>query len=361
MKAQSSGVLVVAIAVLGALAGPSASADGIDPRKIYERAAPATVLVTGKYSEGSGFVYDAGKGLIATAAHVVQGEPSLKVSVGDRPPAPARVVGIDPCEDLAVLQFTTAVPSDLKALEFDKSASVQTADTVIALGYPAALGDTTTQKVVYTAGSVQNPNVVNAEPSSSLPRYPATIQHSATVNPGNSGGPLLNGDGKVVGINALAATGDTQGQFYAISSDHARPLLDTLAAGVTKNDPGWSLVGLDDPDLSSYFTDAKDQAEAAKDQKKLMADGVTGVFVLETRTNSPAAKALLGTGDVVTSMKDTPVKSVGDVCDTLESSTGGEHVPLEGVYSLNADGTKTKFGEAWSADLVLDKGAAPGR
>ncbi|MFD9303410.1 S1C family serine protease [Streptomyces sp. NPDC060048] len=359
MKMRRSGVLVAATAVLGALAGPAASADDIDPRKIYERAAPATVLVTGKYAEGTGFVYDADKGLIATAAHVVQGEPSLKVAVGDQPPAPARLVGIDPCEDLAVLAFTS-VPPDLKALEFAESKDVQTADTVIALGYPAALGDAS-HKVVYTAGSVQNSNVVNSEPSTSLPRYPATIQHSATVNPGNSGGPLLNSDGKVVGINALASVGETQGQFYAITSDHARPLLDTLDDGVAQNDPGWNLIGLDDPELSSYFLKEKDQAEAATAQKKLLDDGVTGVFVVESRTNSPASKAKLGTGDVVTAMKDTPVTSVADVCDILQSSSAGEKIPLEGVYSLNADGTETKFGAAWSADLLLDKAtSAPG-
>ncbi|WP_330331052.1 trypsin-like peptidase domain-containing protein [Streptomyces sp. NBC_00536] len=358
MKVRRSSVVIAATVVLGALVGPSASADQVDPKKIYERAAPATVLVTGKYGAGTGFVYDAGKGLIATAAHVVQGEPSLKVSVGDRPPAPARVVGIDPCEDLAVLTFAS-VPPDLKALEFGTSKDVQTADTVISLGYPAGLGDAN-QKVVYTAGSVQNPSIVNAEPSTSLPRYPATIEHSATINPGNSGGPLLNSKGKVVGINVLASTGETQGQFYAITSDHARPLLDTLADGAVKNDPGWTLVGLDDPDLSAYYVEAKDQTDAENAQKKLIADGVTGVFVIDSRTNSPAAKAQLGAGDVLTTMKDTPVASVADVCDILESSPAGEKVPLEGVYSTNADGTKTKFGEAWSADLVLDKGTGPG-
>ncbi|MFD3698350.1 S1C family serine protease [Streptomyces sp. NPDC058646] len=358
MKVQPRGaVLAAATVVLGVLVGPSASADDMDPKKIYERAAPATVRVLGKYAEGTGFIYDADKGLIATNAHVVQGEPSLKVGVGDQPMAPARVVGIDPCADLAVLSFTSR-PPDLKALEFGESKDLEVADTVTALGYPIGLSDTG-QRVVYTAGSVQNPDVVNAEPSTTLPRYPSTIQHSATINPGNSGGPLLDGQGKVVGINALsAAGGGTQGQFYAISSDHARPVLDTLAQGVVQNDPGWSLVGLDDPTLATNFPEEY-QAEAEQAQKKLIDGGVTGVFIVYTRTNSPAGKAQLGTGDVVTMMKDTPVESVADVCDILQSSTPGEKVPLQGVYSLGADGKEIKFGQAWAADLVLDKGAAP--
>ncbi|MEJ8645889.1 trypsin-like peptidase domain-containing protein [Streptomyces sp. MS1.HAVA.3] len=211
MKVQPSGaVLAAATVVLGVMAGPTAFADDMDPKKIYERAAPATVQVLGKYGDGTGFIYDAEKGLIATNAHVVQGEPSLKVKVGEQPPAPVRVVGIDPCADLAVLTFTSK-PPDLKSLEFGESKELEVADTVTALGYPVGISETS-QKVVYTAGSVQNPNVVNAEPSTSFPRYPSTIQHSATVNPGNSGGPLLDGQGKVVGINALTVTGATQGQ-----------------------------------------------------------------------------------------------------------------------------------------------------
>ncbi|MEU6867308.1 trypsin-like peptidase domain-containing protein [Streptomyces sp. NPDC046876] len=358
MKVRGGGaVLAAAAVVLGVVVGPPASADDKDPRKIYEEAAPATVHVIGKGSSGSGFVYDAKKGLIATNAHVVEGEASLKVVVGDQPPEPARVVGIDPCEDLAVLTFSTQ-PPDLKALEFGDSKDVKTADTVTALGYPTALGEGN-QKAAYTAGSVQNPDVVNAEPSSSLPRYPATIQHSATVNPGNSGGPLLNGDGKVVGINTLSATGDVQGQFYAISSDHARRVLDTLASGTVRNDPGWYLMALDDPELSSYYVE-EDQPTVEKAQKQLIASGVTGVFVADARSDSPVAKANLEQGDVLTAVKDTPVKSVADVCDVLQSSSPGEKVPLEGVYSFNADGKKTKFGEAWTADLVLDKGSASG-
>ncbi|WP_374772379.1 trypsin-like peptidase domain-containing protein [Streptomyces sp. NBC_01310] len=357
MKVQPSGaVLAAATVVLGVMAGPAAFADDMDPKKIYERAAPATVQVLGKYGDGTGFIYDAEKGLIATNAHVVQGEPSLKVKVGEQPPAPVRVVGIDPCADLAVLTFTSK-PPDLKSLEFGESKELEVADTVTALGYPVGISETS-QKVVYTAGSVQNPNVVNAEPSTSFPRYPSTIQHSATVNPGNSGGPLLDGQGKVVGINALTVTGATQGQFYAISSDHARPILDTLAGGVVQNDPGWTIVGLDDPELGLYFEE-KDATKAEAAQKRLIDSGVTGVFVINTRTNSPAGKVPLGTGDVLTAMKDTPVESVADVCDILQSSAPGERVPLEGVYSLTADGKQTKFGEAWSADLVLDKGAAP--
>ncbi|WP_308369215.1 MULTISPECIES: S1C family serine protease [unclassified Streptomyces] len=343
--------MAVATAVVLGVMGGSALADDLDPKEIYERAAPATVHVLGSDSAGTGVVYDAGQGLIVTNAHVVQGQAALKAAVGDHPPAPVQVLGVDPCEDLAVLKFSA--PQDgLKELKFGSSKDVETADSVTALGYPESYGDQSSAKAAFTTGSVQNSDVKNAEPSPSLPRYPDTIQHSATLNPGNSGGPLLNGKGEVVGINTLRATGEVSGQFYAISSDHVRPLLDSLAAGDTKNDPGWNIAALSDPGLSEEFV-PEDQAGVARDQKKLINSGVDGVVVLNVRTNSPAYKAHLGGGDLITDVKDTPVTSVGDVCDILQSAAPGEKLALEGVWSFNVAGTKYKFGEAWAENLTL--------
>ncbi|MER8044252.1 trypsin-like peptidase domain-containing protein [Streptomyces sp. NPDC094032] len=356
MKARaSSAALGAAALVLGLTAGTaSAYGNDLDPKEIYERSAPSTVHVLGKTGSGSGFVYDADKGLIATAAHVVQGEASLKAVVGDRPAAPVRVVGIDPCEDLAVLEFTSP-QSDLKAMEFGDSKDLQAADTVVALGYPASLGSQgDAQKPAFTSGSVQNPDVQNAEPSASLPRYPSTIQHSATVNPGNSGGPLLNADDKVVGINVLSVTGDTQGQFYSISSDHARPILDALAGGQVKNDPGWRLKAVDDPTVADEFV-TEDQPQVEAIQKRLAADRASGVLVVGVASNSPAAKADLAPMDLMTAMKDSPVNSVGEVCDILQSTGPGETVPLDGAYTYDDPKQNITFGDGWTTNLVLSK------
>ncbi|MCB5181145.1 S1C family serine protease [Streptomyces antimicrobicus] len=362
MKVRAKGAVGVATAVvLGVTGGGgSAFADDMDPHEIYERSAPATVHVLGKdYSLGSGFIYNPDQGLIATAAHVVQGEATLKVVVGDRQPVPVRVVGIDPCEDLAVLKFTSP-QQDLKGLKFGESKGLQAADRVVSLGYPDALGDNpTAAKPAYTGGSVQNPNVQNAVPSSSLPRYPVTVQHSATVNPGNSGGPLLNGKDEVVGINTLTATGGVQGQFYAISSDHARPVLDSLAAGETKNDPGWSLMALDDPELSAQFVE-EDQPTVEKLQKRLTDAEVSGVVVVRSLTNSPAYKAELLPGDVVTHLKDAPVASVAEVCDVLQSASPGESLPVTAVVTADDPKGQFKFGDAWTTELVLGKSKGGG-
>ncbi|MEV5969706.1 trypsin-like peptidase domain-containing protein [Streptomyces sp. NPDC051921] len=361
MNVRAKGAAVGAAAlVIGLTTGGMTTYPGdLDPKEIYERSAPVTVHVLGKTGSGSGFVYDADRGLIATAAHVVQGEASLKAVVGDRPPAPVRVVGIDPCEDLAVLAFTSPQP-DLKAAEFGDSKDVQAADEVVALGYPASLGSQgESQKPAFTSGSVQNPAVQDAEPSTSLPRYPSTIQHSATINPGNSGGPLFNSDDKVVGINVLSVSGDTQGQFYSISSDHARPILDALAGGQIKNDPGWYLKAVDDPTVVEDFA-TEYQADVEATQKRLVDKGVTGVLVVDVASNSPADKAKLGPMDVMTGMKDSPVESVGEVCDVLQSAGPGETVPVEGVYTYDDPQENIAFGDVWNTNVVLSKNSGAG-
>ncbi|KJY32162.1 trypsin [Streptomyces katrae] len=347
----------VAVATMVVLATGNAAvafADDLSAKEIYERAAPATVHIIGTMGSGTGFIYDADKGLILTNAHVVLDEPSLRVGVEDRAPVAARVLGIDPCEDLAVLTFSNPQP-DLKALKFADSKKVSFADNVTALGYPESIEAQGSQKPVFTTGAVQNPDVKDTTPDPDLPRYPETIQHSATINPGNSGGPLLNGKAEVVGINTLSLTGGgVQGQYYAISSDHVRPLLDQLAAGDVKNDPGWQLMSVQNPALADQFVE-EDASKVAATQKQFK--DKDGMVVIYSRTNSPAYKAKLYPGDVITGLKDTPVTSYADVCDVLQSAAPGETLPVTGEYApLTANGKDAKAGEAWTTDLVMDKG-----
>ncbi|ELP64386.1 S1C family serine protease [Streptomyces turgidiscabies] len=355
MSVKAKSAVASASAILVALGGTSAvavPADDPSPQEIFEEAAPATVHVIGNSALGSGFVYDAEQGLILTNAHVVEGQSALKVVIDNKEPVAVRLLGSDPCEDLAVVKLT-APQKDLKELDFGDSGDLKAADTVTALGYPTSLGDYATQKPVYTSGSVQSPDV-SADPSVSYPHLPATIQHSATLNHGNSGGPLLDSDGKVVGINTLG-NAEASGQYYSIAGDHAKPLLAGLVSGDRKNDPGWELTSLEDAGLSSAdnFADPEDQQYILDMQSKLLDKGVTGLFVMSTATNSAADKAKLEEGDVITSVKDAPVRTVGDLCDVLQSAAPGEKLPLEGFYTYNAATPDYSFGEAWSTDLTL--------
>jgi S1-C subfamily serine protease len=325
-----------------------------DPQDIFEKAAPATVHVIGQDSSGTGFVYDADKGLIVTNAHVVEGQAALK-GVIDGKEAALQIIGTDPCEDLAVLKIGTP-PDDLKELDFADSDDVKAGDTVTALGYPGSFENPMSQKPVYTSGAVQSPKVA-ADPSPSFPHYAETIQHSAIVNPGNSGGPLLDSDGKVVGVNTLQNP-EAQGQFYSISGNRVRPRLDGLAAGDKKNDPGWQIFSVEDENLSAYFeADPKQAEEVAGVQERLLKDGVSGMFVSFVATDSPAGSAGLTYGDVITAVKDTPVATMGDVCDVLQSAPAGTKLPLQGVYTVNAgetvQGQVTEFGTEWTGELPL--------
>jgi S1-C subfamily serine protease len=355
MRAISRSVLAAISAASISVWGTAAAwAREPSPKEIYEDAAPATAHIWGGAEgggyAGSGFIYDTEKGLIVTASHVVAGEAALKVSIDGKQPVPVRLVGSDPCEDLAVLELASPDP-DLKELDFGDSENVETGDTVVALGYPLSLEeDEPTKKASFTSGAVQSEGVA-AAPFDSSPRYPSLIQHSATLNPGNSGGPLLNTDGDVVGLNTLGGPEETQGQNYAISSEHMESKLSGLAAGDKKNDPGWHLFDLADPALPGLFEDyLPDEVDAFE---ALQSEAVEGVMAVYVSTDSPAAAANVVSGDVITHVKEEPVTSVAQICDILQSSAAGEKLTVDGVHSGVLYSTEGAVGEAWRTELKL--------
>jgi S1-C subfamily serine protease len=239
----------------------------------------------------------------------------------------------------------------LKELKFGESDDIETGDTVVALGYPLSLEeDAPAKKASFTSGAVQS-EAVAAAPFDSSPRYPSLIQHSATLNPGNSGGPLLNTDGDVVGINTLGGPEETQGQNYAISSNHVESKLAGLAAGDKKNDPGWHLFDLSDPALPGVFEEYLPEEAAAFEA--LQSEGVEGVIALYVDTDSPAADANLVSGDVITHVKNEPVTSVAQTCDILQSSAAGAKLTVDGIHSGVLESTEGELGEAWRTELKL--------
>ncbi|MFC9846505.1 S1C family serine protease [Streptomyces sp. NPDC060223] len=347
-----------AIALSGGITATTATearADDLSPNEIFERVAPATVQVlVANEGNGTGIIYDAEQGLILTNAHVVAGHASLQVRIADGDPVPVRLMASDPCEDLAVVKLATP-QKDLNQVEFGNSGDLKQGDEVTAIGYPVGAGDISKEKAVLTSGVVQSPDVGMEGNVSIFPDLPSTVQHSATLNGGNSGGPLLNGNAELVGINTFSLSG-TEGQYYSISSNHAQPLLQGLADGQSKDNPGWQgLISISDPDFASYFSEDA-QTDALALQKRLLANNIDGLFVSTVDSNSPAADAQLVPGDVITQLKDSPVNTVQQVCDILQSSTPGEKLGVTGAYTDSGtydDGTPYAFGDPWQINVTL--------
>ncbi|MFI6008990.1 S1C family serine protease [Streptomyces sp. NPDC051243] len=326
-----------------------------DPKEIFERVAPATVQVLAGEAFGSGVIYDADNGLIVTNAHVVTGQSALKVRIEDKEPVPVRLMGSDPCEDLAVLKLQTQ-QEDLEEVEFGDSGELEQGDEVTAIGYPVGAGDVAREKAVLTTGVVQSPDVAVTD-LASQPELPSTVQHSAALNDGNSGGPLLDSEGKLVGINTFSISG-TQGQYNAISSDHAEPLLQGLADGKSKNDPGWGdLLAISDESFELYFPE-EDQDDALAMKQELQDQGIEGLYVSSVASNSPASEAKLETGDVITHLKDTAVGTDQQACDVLQSAAPGEKITVDGVFTFegtDSEGNPVSPGSAWQVNMTLDR------
>jgi S1-C subfamily serine protease len=200
------------------------------------KAEPSTVLVVPERDgqpngNGSGWVYDADHGLIVTNAHVVNDGETFKVSVG-RKLEPARVVGVAPCDDLAVLKV--AQTTGLESIRLGSQAALNLGDTVVAVGFPESAA--ATADLTSTAGVVSVVKTTYSEAALDIPSYPNVIQTDAAINPGNSGGPLVDLKGRLVGVNSAGRTTTAsgravEGQAYAIGVDRVKQVLPELAAG----------------------------------------------------------------------------------------------------------------------------------
>jgi serine protease Do len=308
------GAVVVAVLLLGGDDGPQT----LTTREIVDQNRAATVSINTRgpardedgnrvvqAGGGTGVVIDAERGLVVTNAHVVAGATSLNASVsGDQ--ISVRVRGQAPCEDLAVLQLRP-VPGSLRSATLGRARGIHAGDRVTALGYPGALeSDLTQRKLQATEGTVSS-GIAAATISPELPKYPALIQHQAPISPGNSGGPLFNDKGELVGINTLASTGEggRQNQNQAISIDRVRALLPDLMANRDSGYVGWDLIPID---AQTDF-----------------------LFVEGTDADSPADRAGLGFGDAIVELDNTPVGDVPAVCDIVNSKEPGDRLKVAGL------------------------------
>jgi S1-C subfamily serine protease len=234
--------VLLALAVAGvAFSGVlSEGGEGGDPapttQDIVRAVTPSTVLVTSGLDgsptgSGSGWVLDAGEGLVVTNAHVVNLQPDAGTSsfeiTADGRSRPAEVVGVAPCEDLALLRVSDT--EGLRTLPLGSQAELEQGETVVAAGFPETAS--TEPNLVATRGVVSVvESRADAATGTGVVALPNVVQTDAAINPGNSGGPLVDERKRLVGINTLGNT-QAENQGYAIGVDRAREVLETLRRG----------------------------------------------------------------------------------------------------------------------------------
>jgi S1-C subfamily serine protease len=214
------------------------------PEEVVADAKKRTVLVKaripGGTSGGTGFVLDADRGLVVTNFHVVNGGDRFAVGV-DGNLRDARIAGAAPCDDLAVLRV--ADHNGMETFPLGSQQDLKQGEQVVAVGYPesAALDDNLTS----TAGVVSRVQSSFQAPAPDAPSYPNVVQTDAALNPGNSGGPLIDERKRLVGVNTATLTSigssPIQGQGYAIGVDRVKQVVSTLRAGHSQ---GWAGFGL---------------------------------------------------------------------------------------------------------------------
>jgi len=253
-------------------------------------------------SLGSGFIINK-NGTVVTNNHVIANAEDILVKVGSKE-YKAKVIGADPYADLAVLKMQTS--DTFTPISFGNSDKARVGDWVIAIGNPFGLGGTVTSGII----SARNRDI-------NLTRYDDFIQTDASINQGNSGGPLFNLDGEVVGINtAIIAPGQTGsiGIGFAIPSNAASTVIDQLIQfGETKR--GWLGVRIQEV--------TKEIAEVEKLNKP------KGALVASVSENSPASKAGLKAGDIILKFDKKLIKTMRQLPKAVAGTEVGKNVELE--------------------------------
>ena len=262
--------------------------DFFDPR--LERRRKYTSL-------GSGVIIDGKKGLILTNAHVIQKTGTIKVVLKDEREFEAQIVGADPDSDLAVLKIDSE--QVLPAIKMGSSEDLMIGETVIAIGNPFGFSHTVTTGVI---------SAINRSIRAEDRVYHAFIQIDASINPGNSGGPLLNINGDLIGINT-AIYAKAQGIGFAIPIGKARKIISDL---IQYGEVIQAWIGITVQDIDEKLA------------RYLKVPAKRGIMVTSVEPESPAQKAGLQESDIILSIDNKKITSVGDYQSVAKSLAAGK-------------------------------------
>jgi len=284
----------------------SSSSAPLSVNQIYRRAYRGVVEITvsentpasqfgggSTKAQGSGWVYDT-NGHIVTNEHVVDGATAISVRFWDGRTFSAKVVGTDASTDLAVIKVD-APSSELHPLSIGSSSAVQVGDGVVAIGSPFGLEETVTSGIVSALHrAITSPSRFTINDS---------IQTDAAINHGNSGGPLLNTQGQVIGVNAQikSDSGDNAGVGFAIPSNTVKSIASQL---ITTGRAVHAYLGV-----------------------SIDATALTA-RIADVRPSTPAEKAGLKAGDVVTAVNGKSVASGDDLTRAIDAHKPGETVTI---------------------------------
>lgn len=253
-------------------------------------------------SLGSGFIID-GNGYIITNNHVVDKAESISITLSDNTKTEARVIGKDPKTDLALIKIETKRP--LNAVKFGDSDKIRVGDWVLAIGNPFGLGSSVTAGIV----SAKSRDIESGP-------YDSFIQTDASINQGNSGGPMFNLQGEVIGISSaiFSTTGASQGVGFAIPANLAGWVISQLKEhGEVKR--GW--IGI------------KIQPNTPEIADSLGISANQGVVVSGVTEQGPAQKAGLQAGDIVLSFNRQPIDNTKNLSRLIAETKIGTPAPIE--------------------------------
>jgi serine protease Do len=285
-------------------------------------------------SLGSGIIVSP-DGYVITNDHVVDGADDIQVSFGKpEKEFKAAIIGRDKEADIAVLKIDA---TDLPAATLGDSEQLQVGDTVLAIGNPFGVGLTVTHGIVSALGR----NNLNIE------SFEDFIQTDAPINPGNSGGALLDSKGRVVGINTaiVSGNGGSNGIGFAIPINLVRSVVDQLVRN-GKVARGFMGVGLEEikPDLAEQF-------------------GTThGALVTDVNPDTPAEKAGLKSGDVITKLDGKPVDDPASLRLAVSEMAPGTSINLEYLRDGKSSTVTLKLADRSSSSLAQnDRNGAEGK